>query len=255
MYIIKKQSKFIIFSLLIIFSGCSELKQFADQTLEGARPLSQAEIINGLKEALVVGTGKSVDILAVTDGYYKDELVKVLLPPEADIIVKNINKIPGGPQLLDDVLLKINRAAEDAAKEAKPIFVNSIRSMNIADAFGILKGDDNAATTYLRNTTYGQLFELYKPKINTSLDKKLIGNISTNQSWELLTGKWNEMANTLVGKIAGFKPVEVHLDAYLTNKALDGLFLKIGDEEKLIRKDPLARTTELLRRVFGQQNT
>lgn len=250
-----KKIKLVSLSLLFMLSGCAELKQFTDQAMEGVRPLSQTEIINGLKEALVVGTTKSASTLALTDGYYKDELVKILLPPEADIIVNNINKIPGGSQLLEDVLLKINRAAEDAAKEAKPIFVNSIRSMNIADAVGILKGDDNAATTYLHKTTNTQLSELYKPKINLSLEKKLVGNVSTNQSWDLLTGKWNEMANSMIGKIAGFNPVEVKLDEYLTNKALDGLFLKIGEEEKLIRKDPLARTSDLLKRVFGQQGS
>ncbi|MDA3907074.1 MAG: DUF4197 domain-containing protein [Bacteroidales bacterium] len=249
-----KQSKIIAFSLLFILSSCAELNQIATQTMGGAVPLPQNDIINGLKESLVQGASKSVNILAISDGYYKDELVKILLPPEADIIVKNINKIPGGSQLLDDVLLKINRAAEDAAKEAKPIFVNSIRSMNIADAFGILKGADNAATAYLHKTTYEQLFALYKPKINTSLEKKLVSNISPNQSWDLLTGKWNEIANTIVGRIAGFEPVNVKLDEYLTHRALDGLFLKIQEEEMRIRKDPKARTSELLRRVFARQD-
>lgn len=250
-----KRYKIISIALLFVLSSCAELGQIANQSMGGSLPLSQNEIIGGLKESLVVGASKSVNILAVTDGYYKDELVKILLPPEADIIVKNINKIPGGTQMLEDVLLRINRAAEDAAKEAKPIFVNSISSMNFADALGILKGGDNAATNYLRSSTYGQLVELYKPKINSSLDKKLAGNISTNQSWDLLTGKWNEMAKTLVGQIAGFKPIEVKLDEYLTQKALDGLFLKIADEEKLIRKDPLARGSELLKRVFAKQDS
>ncbi|MBN1650314.1 MAG: DUF4197 domain-containing protein [Bacteroidales bacterium] len=250
-----KRYKIISIALIFIFSSCAELSQIANQSIGGSLPLSQNEIINGLKESLVVGASKSVNILAVTDGYYKDELVKILLPPEAEIIVKNINKIPGGAQLLDDVLLKINRAAEDAAKEAKPIFVNSISAMSFTDALGILKGGDYAATNYLRNSTYGQLVELYKPKINSSLDKKLVGTISTNQSWDLLTGQWNEMAKTLIGQIAGFKPIEVKLDEYLTQKALDGLFLKIGDEEKRIRKDPLARGSELLKRVFAKQDS
>ena len=245
-----KSISFTVIVLLFIFSGCAELKQITEYSLEGEKPLSQTEIIAGLKEALIVGTNNSANILGNTDGYYKDELVKILLPPEADIIVKNISKIPGGSKLVDDVLLQINRAAEDAAKEAKPIFVNSIRSMNIVDAFGILKGDDNAATTYLHKTTYNQLIELYKPKINTSLDKKLVGNFSSNQSWDLLTGEWNKMANTFVGQIAGFKLVEIKLDEYLTQKALDGLFLKIAEEEKHIRTDPLARVSDLLKRVF-----
>jgi hypothetical protein len=241
----------VIFLFAFIFSSCAELMQIAQQTLDEDRPLTQSEIIAGLKEALIVGANKSVDILGATDGYYKDELAKILLPPEADIIVDNIGRVPGGQQLLDDVLLRINRAAEDAVSEAKPIFVNSIKSMTITDAVGILRGEDNAATQYLHRTTYDGLFKLYQPKIQTSLDKKLVGNVSTSQSWNALTSKWNDVAGSLVGQIAGLKPVETKLDEYLTGKALDGLFLKIEEEEKLIRKDPAARASALLKRVFG----
>ncbi|MGC9352855.1 MAG: DUF4197 domain-containing protein [Mariniphaga sp.] len=241
----------VIFLFAFIFSSCAELMQIAQQTLDEDRPLTQSEIIAGLKEALIVGANKSVDILGATDGYYKDELVKILLPPEADIIVENIGRVPGGQQLIDDVLLRINRAAEDAVSEAKPIFVNSIKSMTINDAVGILQGENNAATMYLHRTTYDGLFKLYQPKIQTSLDKKLVGNVSTSQSWNALTSKWNDVAGSLVGQIAGLKPVETKLDEYLTGKALDGLFLKIEEEEKLIRKDPAARASALLKRVFG----
>lgn len=236
---------------ILLFSGCAEIMQMAQQTLNENVPLTQSEVAGGLKEALIVGTTNSANILGATDGYYKDEAVKILLPPEADIIVKNIGKIPGGTQMLEDVLLKINRAAEDAVSEAKPIFVNSIKSMTVADAFGILKGEDNAATQYLHKTTYNELFDLYRPKIKASVEKKLIGNISTGESWNQITGKWNDIANSAIGQIAGFKPVEIELDAYLTNKALDGLFLKIEAEEKLIRKDPVARVSSILKRVFG----
>lgn len=247
-----KTLKTLSIALLIIFlTSCAELMQIAQQTLDEGKPLTQTEIIAGLKEALVVGTDNSSNILGAVDGYYKDAAVKILLPPEADIIVQNISKIPGGEQILEDVLQKINRAAEDAVSEAKPIFVNSVTSMSITDAFGILKGNDNAATQYLHNTTYNQLFDLYKPKIKTSVDKKLIGDISTSKSWNTLTNEWNNVAGSIVGQIAGFKKVEVDLEEYLTHKALEGLFLKIADEEKKIRKDPLARVSNLLKRVFG----
>jgi hypothetical protein len=246
---------YIIVVLSILLSSCAELMQIAQQTLDTNRPLTQTEIIAGLKEALIVGTNNSVDILGVADGYYKDEMVKILLPPEADIIVDNIGRIPGGNQLLEDVLLRINRAAEDAVSEAKPIFVNSIRSITINDALGILKGEDDAATSYLHRTTYDDLFLLYQPKIKVSLDKKLVGNISTAQSWNTLTGKWNEIAGSMVGQLAGFKTVQTNLDEYLTQKALDGLFLKIAVQEKRIREDPVARVTEILKRVFGSLDT
>ncbi len=237
--------------LLIVMTACSELQQLAQQTLAGDAPLTQNEIVAGLKEALVRGTNNSVEMLGKTDGYYKDALVKIMLPPEADVIVDNLGKIPGGDKLVEDVLLRINRAAEDAAKEAAPIFVNSIKSMTFSDAVGILKGDETAATQYLNKTTYDELFALYQPKIKSSVEKELAGGISTKKSWDTLTGKYNLVANSIAGRVAGLKPVNTELEDYLTGKALDGLFVKIAAEEKLIREDPAARVTSLLKRVFG----
>lgn len=240
-----------ITSLIFIFGACADLMQIARETAEGARPLTQTEIIAGLKEALVVGTNKSVSVLGITDGYFKDEAVKILLPPEASVIMENISRIPGGQDLLDDVILRINRAAENAVSEAGPIFVSSIKNMTITDAVGILGGENNAATEYLQRTTYKELINLYRPKIEASLDKKLVGNISTKQSWDALVLKWNEAARTVVGQVAGLKPVDTNLEEYLTERALNGLFLKIEAEEKHIRNDPVARVTDLLKRVFG----
>ena len=246
-----------LFLIVSIFSltSCAELMQVAQSVdFENNAPLTQNEIIAGLKEALIVGTDSSASKLGLVNGYYGDELVKILLPPEADMIVNNARKIPGGEKLIEDVILKINRAAEDAALEAKPIFVNSIRSMTIADALGILKGEEDAATQYLKKTTYTQLTELYSPKIKTSLDKKIIGNISTTDSWNKLTGEWNKIAGSMIGQIGGLEPVNISLENYLTEQALNGLFLKIAEEEKQIRTDPVARVTNLLKRVFGQNN-
>ncbi len=249
--IIMKKTIPVLAAFLIFLTSCAELQQIVNETMEGDRPLTRSEIVAGLKEALIVGTNKSVDVLSETNGYYGDGTVKILLPPEADIIVDNIGKVPGGEQLLEDVLLRINRAAEDAVTEAKPIFVNSIKSMTIEDAIGILRGSEHAATQYLERTTYRDLFGLYRPKIETSLDKKLVGNVSTAQSWNTLTTRWNQIANSLVGQVSGFKPVETNLDIYLTDKALEGLFLKIAQEEERIRENPAARVNDLLRRVFG----
>ena len=131
--------------VLFVLTGCAELIKVVQQSYQGV-PLSKEEVIAGLKEALIVGTNLSSEKLGIADGYYRDLAVKILLPPEADAIVKNINKIPGGNQLVEDVLLRINRAAEDAVKEAKPIFVTSITGMTIADAWGILNGEKNAVT-------------------------------------------------------------------------------------------------------------
>ena len=246
-----KTIRMLTLAVAIVLSGCAEVMQIAQQTLEGGAPLTQNEIVAGLKEALITGTNNSVDILGAQDGYYKDELVKILLPPEADMIVDNVGKVPGGQKLLDDVLLHINRAAEDAAKEAAPIFVNSIKSMTFNDAVGILKGNDNAATAYLHKTTYDQLFQLYRPKIKASVEKELVGGVSTKESWDTLVGKWNQVAGSFLGQTAGLKKVDTQLEDYLTAKALDGVFLKIAGEEKLIREDPAARVTSLLKKVFG----
>ncbi|MBN2166840.1 MAG: DUF4197 domain-containing protein [Marinilabiliaceae bacterium] len=241
------------FSIAIMALGlfsCIELQQVLD-VYNQSQPLTESDVAKGLKEALKVGTDTAVANLAKTNGYFGNKLYKILLPPEADIIVNNISKIPGGNKLVNDAILGINRAAEDAAKEAAPIFVNAITGMTIQDAWNILKGNDNAATEYLKKTTYNQLVNLYSPKIGKSLDKPLVAGISTSQTWGTLTSNWNKIANNPVGKIAGFTPVNTELNRYLTEKALNGLFLKIADEEKMIRKNPLNRVTELLKRVFG----
>ncbi|MCX6329306.1 MAG: DUF4197 domain-containing protein [Bacteroidia bacterium] len=235
--------------LLLIFSGCAELLNVLQTT--GTTALTEGDVISGLKEALVTGAKNSAEKLSAVDGYFRDAAIKILLPDEAKTIVDNISKIPGGDKLIQDVILRINRAAEDAAKEVAPIFVNSITQMTIQDAFGILKGADNAATNYLRNATYTDLYNLYKPKIQASTEKKIIGNISTKDSWNTLTSKWNTLANSIAGKLANLKPVNTDLDEFLTNKALTGMFSKVEGEELKIRKEVSARVTPLLQKVFG----
>lgn len=238
----------LVFSLFL--SSCAELMQVME-SVEANRPLTESEIVNGLKEALIVGADSSSKKLGTADGYYKDQMVKILLPPEAEVIVHNISRLPGGQKLVDDVILRINRAAEDAAREAAPIFISSIKQMTIRDAVDILRGEDDAATQYLRRTTYQQLYELYQPKIQTSLDKEIAGGYSTNDSWNSLTGQWNKVAGSAVGRLAGLETVNTQLDDFLTRRALDGLFLKIKEEEAGIRKNPMARVSPILKRVFG----
>jgi membrane-associated HD superfamily phosphohydrolase len=238
-------------ALMLLLAGCAELLNVLQSSVGTSLPLTESEVISGLKEALTTGAKNAAQKLAMENGYYGDAALKILLPDEAKIIVDNIAKIPGGDQLVEDVVLRINRAAEDAAKEVAPIFVNSITQMTIQDAFGILNGADNAATTYLKNTTYNDLYNLYKPKIQASTEKKIVGNISTKSSWETLTSKWNTVANSVAGKMTNLKPVNTNLDDYLTNKALTGMFSKVEAEELKIRKDVSARVTPLLQRVFG----
>lgn len=241
--------KMYILLLGISLAACAELTKIAE-TLPLDLPLSEDEVANGLKEALRVGTDSASARLGVTNGYYGDDLVKIFLPKEADIIVDNASKIPGGDKLVEDVIMSINRAAEDAAKEAGPVFWTAVKKMTIQDAFTILNGKTDAATQYLKNNTYKELFNLYNPKIQKSLDKEIAAGVSTNESWESLTGRWNKIADNPLGQMAGLKTVDVDLDRYLTEQALNGLFVKIADEEKNIRQDPAARVNDVLERVF-----
>ena len=246
---IKRQLLLLSLSVFLL-SGCAELSSLM-QSVPTDVPLSESEVADGLKEALITGSINASSLLSAVDGYYGDELVKILLPEEASVIIDNLAKIPGGDKLVEDVILSINRAAEDAAKEVAPIFINSIKQMTINDAFGILKGADNAATQYLISTTRDDLFLLFKPKIKQSTEKDILGGISASDSWEALTGKWNIFANSIAGRVTGVSPVNTDLDNYLTNKALDGMFLKVQVEEKNIRQNISARITPLLKKVFG----
>lgn len=235
---------------VFLFTGCAELAQIL-QTASTVQELTEADVISGLKEALIVGAKNAAVRLSSEGGYYSDLAVKIPLPDEAKVIVENVSKIPGGEKLLEDVVLSINRAAEDAAKEVAPIFVNSVTQMTVTDAFGILKGADNAATQYLVKTTYNELYNLYKPKISVSTNKDIVAGISAQESWTTLTSKWNTVANSIAGRLAGFKPVTTDLDDFLTKKALDGMFLKVEGEELKIRKEVSARVTPILQKVFG----
>lgn len=214
-------------------------------------PLTEEEIVEGLKEALVVSTDTSVKIVSAVDGYYGDSIIKILLPPEAQVIQEAANDPLfsglGLDQLVEDAILSMNRAAEDAATEATPIFINSITTMTIQDAYEILEGSDTAATHYLRTSTSEKLRLLFQPKIDNSLDKELILETSTNDLWDQTTSLYNGVAEL----VPGWETVDVDLSEYVTVKALDGLFIKVAEEEADIRNDPLARVTELLKEVFG----
>ncbi len=268
--------KTVLLSLLLagLLVSCEVLNQLAPLAGSGSpAPLTLGEVIQGLKTALIVGTDSSSTKLHLTDGYFKDAAVKILLPPEAREITENANKpllaAIGVKKLIDNVVLSMNRAAEDAAAEAGPIFRQAITNLSFSDAWAILKGsnpaeqsqstafDSLAATHYLRSTTYQALYQAFSPKLNQSLDKKLVAGISANSAWNNLTGAYNKVASSVPGKVAGLKPVNTDLSGYATAKALDGLFLKVGEQEKLIRKDPVnwASTSvgNILKRVFGQK--
>jgi len=242
-----KKLFFLITTVAFLTASCDTMQQVVQ-----TRGVSNADNIAGLKEALSVGVGNAVVSLGKQNGYFANQALKILLPPEAGIIIDNIKLIPGGQSLVEDVVLRLNRAAEDAVSEAAPIFASAIKDMTILDATNILFGNKDAATAYFRKNTYNRLVAAYAPKINTSLGKNIVGGISAAGSWNTLSSAYNTVANSIIGKAANLTPVNEDLGAYVTGKALDGLFLTLANEEAKIRENPLARVNDLLKKVFGQ---
>lgn len=228
----------------LTFTACDPDEN--DDTNDG---LTNSEIVEGLKAALRIGTDTSVVTLNAVDGYYADEAVKILLPPEAAVIFDKISLIPGGNLLVDNTIKSINRAAEDAAIEAKPIFVDAITNMTISDGVDILFGTDTAATFFLRSNTYTGLEGAFLPKVETSLTKPILLGVSAESSYQSLINTYNGLpgAGLLFNKIT-----ENTLSEYTTRRALDGLFLKVSEEEKKIRLNPLHRVTSILEKVFAE---
>lgn len=201
--------------------------------------LTGTEIASGLKEALRVGISKGSDQASATDGYFKNPLLRIAFPPEAQKVATRLRQIGLGPQV-DKFELSLNRAAEDAAKVAKPVFVKAITSMSIGDAVGILRGQEDAATMYLRRTSGQQLVTEFTPIIDSTLAK----NNATKYYTDLVT---------TYNKLPFVQKVNPSLTDYATNKAVDGLFILVAQEEKRIRENPAARATDLLKRVFGSR--
>jgi len=249
----QKSKLIVILFFLFSLNSPAQLSNILKSVNKSKLPLSNKDIVSGLKQALQVGTDSAVTRLSKVDGYLKDLTIKILLPPEAKNITENISKLPGGSKLVDDVITRINRAAEDAAKGAKPIFVKCLRGMTFEDGLQILGGPDNAATLYFQTKTSQELTELYRPKIKASLNKGLVAGVSTQQSWNELTKTWNKIAGSPVGKMTGMKVVDVKLEDYILQQALKGLFLKIAEREKDIRNNAHAQVSNLLKKVFGGQ--
>ena len=202
--------------------------------------LSQDEAARGLKEALTQGISKGADQASQQDGFYLNKLIRIPFPPDAQRVANTLRSIGLGSQV-DRFELSLNRGAEDAAKSAKPIFLTAIKSLTFKDVWGILTGEKDAATNYLRRTTTTQLTTAFKPIIQQSLDK-----VNATRYYTDLVTRYN--------RIPLVQPVNPDLNQYATDKAIGGLFTLIAQEEANIRENPVARGTELLRRVFGQRS-
>lgn len=231
-----------LFVFLIAFSlfSCHELQQVVNQLPEGGTSLGNDQIAAGLREALDKGIDKQVTKLTQEDGFFKNELVKIMLPEELQKVDKTLRDIGLG-NLADEGLKILNRAAEDAVGEATPIFVNAIKGITFNDAKGILLGNDNAATQYLTSATQSQLYAKFNPVIKNSFEK-----VGADKIWSNLINKYNSIPLT--------KKVNPDLTDYVTTEALEGVYTMIAVEEKEIRNNVSSRTTDLLRRVFSLQD-
>ena len=225
-----------VFSLF----GCAEMQQVLEQLPQQTGILSQAEMGNGLKEALNNGITKQVSKLTATDGFFRNEAVKILLPAELQKVDTKLRQL-GMTKLADDGLRILNRAAEDAVKEATPIFVDAVKQMTFTDAKNILLGNESSATNYLQTSTSTALYGKFSPVIKSSFAK-----VGADKIWTQIITKYNSIP--LVTK------VNPDLTDYTTNKAMEGVFKMIAVEEKDIRTNFSARTSDLLRKVFALQD-
>lgn len=242
----------------VLFASCLTTDFGSSSSgLFGGRGFTNAEAVAAMKDALEEGIKSSSGQLSATDGYFGDAALKILLPDEAAVMVDNIGRIPGGQKLVDDVVLRLNRSAEEAAKEVVPIFASVITDMSVGDGIAIVTGKDDAATEYLRERTYSQLMDLYRPKVSAALSKSLVAGISAESAWTTLTTNYNKVgaplnkAASFIGQPEPMPEVEVDLATFATEKALDGLFAKIAEEELRVRDNPLDYASSMIKKVFG----
>jgi hypothetical protein len=225
--------------MLIAFSGCDTAQQVLNSlpnstTTNGG--LTTEQIVAGLKEALTVGTQNGTNRLSAVDGFFKNAAVKILMPPEAQKVVSTLQSVGLG-SVVDKAVLSMNRAAEDAAKSATPIFVTAIKQMTIPDAINILKGSNQAATNYFKGKTISPLTSAFKPVVDKALQQT-----DATKYWSDVFTVYNKFSTN---------KVNTDLTEYVTGKAIDGIFYEIAQEEIKIRQDPAARVTDLLKKVFG----
>ena len=234
-----KYLKALFFLPLFLVSSCAELQQVVNQLPQAT--VSNADIVSGLKQTLNIGIDKQVQKLTLKDGFFKNELVKILLPQELQKVDKTLRTI-GLDNLADEGLKVLNRAAEDAVKEATPIFINAVTNITFADARNILLGNDNAATNYLETNTSKALYDKFHPVIKNSFQK-----VGADEIWKNLINKYNSLPIV-------FNKVNPNLTDYTTNEALEGVYTMIAVQEKEIRTNIASRTNTLLQRVFALQD-
>ncbi|WP_215224304.1 DUF4197 domain-containing protein [Echinicola shivajiensis] len=229
----------VLFIFILVSCTASEVNKFIQGASQGT--LSEADVSAGLKEALVKGISVGVESASSTDGFLGNELIRIALPEDVRKVESTLRRFGLGNEV-DKAITTINRGAENAAMEAKPIFINAIKQLSIQDAWDILKGGDDAATQYLKRTTSDQLTELFKPHVQESLNQ-----VGATKHYSELVNAYNRVPTTK-------DKLDPDLNSYVTNMAIEGLFKLVAEEEKAIREDPLERTSILLKRVFAAQD-
>jgi hypothetical protein len=232
----------LIISSVCMIAACEVLEDAANKfpTSTSTPALSNGEVVSGLKEALQIGIKNSVNLTSVTDGFFKNSAIKLPFPEDAIKVKQKAIDLGMGSQV-EKFELTLNRAAEDATKAALPIFADAITNMTIQDGFKILNGGDGAATKYLRDNTTAKLTAAFAPKVAESINK-----VKLTEYWNPIITKYNS-----VMAITGGQKMNPDLNAYVTERAITGLFKLVEQEENKIRKDPMARVTDILVKVFG----
>ncbi|MDB2408827.1 DUF4197 domain-containing protein [Crocinitomicaceae bacterium] len=248
-----KKTITIVFASALLFASCDVVNNAANQAnniinsgsgeTDGANPLTNVEVISGLREALNIGIENSVKSTSIQDGFLKNTAIRLPFPPDAEKVKQKALDL-GLDGQVEKFETTLNRAAEEASKEALSIFINAIKNMTVQDGFAILNGGNGAATEFLKKQTKEQLKEAFLPKV-----KVAISNVKLTDYWNPLITKYNT-AMTLTGG----QKLNPDLDQFVTDKAIEGLFHMVEKEEDKIRLDPLARVTDLLTRVFGSLN-
>ncbi len=227
-------------------TACDVLEDVADTVTSGtgtgteAPSLTNAEVISGLKEALTIGAKNGAGLASKVDGFWKNDRLRIPFPPEAEKVKQKALDL-GLDGKVEQFEMTMNRAAEEAAKEAAPIFVDAITGMSVQDGFEILNGGDGAATKYLQDKTTAGLRNAFQPKVKAAIDK-----VQLTKYWEPLAKAYNTAT-----MLTGGEEIDPNLEQYITTKAIDGLFILVREEENKIRKDPVSRVTDTLKKVFG----
>jgi hypothetical protein len=245
-------SIFVFGFMVLTLSTCVTLNSVISKgSAGGGFTPSTEQMVSALREALKKGAENAGAELSVAGAFNNNPARKIPLPPEAQSMLNNISKIPGGQQQVDALILRINTAAESASKKIAPIFADAITSMTIADAANILKGSNTAATEYLERTTTDPLKNAFRPELNAALSAPIVAGISAQQAWTTLVTNYNTVANSAVGKLASMQPVNADINAFVLDKALTAVFAQMGTVEKDIRANPMQFLSDTATKVYN----